>query len=134
MDLYNGEFYGGVVFPPHFDYGPDDHIPDLHYIMRFEPEYSNLETNLVFPIFQLSGPGYAGKGQLQTGFQILSTKLNSTFTFTMLSFPASTYDEIVKFQNLIDLAYMEIVTKQQLLPNTALDLLRLPFVSIFISK
>ncbi|TRY70235.1 hypothetical protein TCAL_12705 [Tigriopus californicus] len=100
MDLYNGEFYGGVVFRPDFDYGPDGQVPDLHYTMRFEPEYSNLETNLVFPIFQLSGPGYA----------------------------ASSYDEIVKFQNLIDLAYMEIASKQPLLPNTTRDLCRLPFM------
>eukprot|EP00095_Tigriopus_kingsejongensis_P011912 maker-scaffold111_size354240-snap-gene-2.29 protein:Tk11912 transcript:maker-scaffold111_size354240-snap-gene-2.29-mRNA-1 annotation:"atp-binding cassette sub-family a member 3" len=104
-EAYNGELYGGVVFPGDFDYlEPSSEglpkVPDLDYKIRFGPEFSNKETKANFPIFQFSGPGLSG----------------------------SLYEEIVKFQNLIDLAYIEIATGIPLLPLVPADVLALDFV------
>ncbi len=40
------------------------------------------------------------------------------------------YAEFVKFQNLIDLAYIQIVTEEKLLPETPDDLFNIAWVSV----
>ena len=58
---FDSEIYGGIIFPPDFDYGPNSAVPNLSYTVRFGVEYTQTETNVLFPIFQLSGPGFWGK-------------------------------------------------------------------------
>jgi hypothetical protein len=46
----------------------------LRYTLRISPELTNTETDLLFPIFQLSGPGYAGASKGQHNLLLDSTK------------------------------------------------------------
>jgi hypothetical protein len=48
----------------------------------------------------------------------------------MLNFAGQKYREFVKFQNLIDSAYIQIVTGEKLLPESLEDLMTLNWVSI----
>ncbi len=60
---------GGVVFREFFDYeyrgnngegGLRRIIPSMDYTMRLSPEFVNTDTDILFPVFQLSGPGKEG--------------------------------------------------------------------------
>ena len=60
-DNYNGEMYGGIIFPPDFQYGPDGSVPDLDYVVRFGTlRFTSLAPGYLFPVFQTSGPGFEG--------------------------------------------------------------------------
>lgn len=88
---FNGELFGGVVFPQDFDFlDPGQTVPELRYTLRFGYQFSNSLTELIYPIFQLSGPGNAWNN----------------------------YADFVLFQNLIDLAYIEVATGERMLPRT----------------
>lgn len=93
--------FGGVVFPYDFDYRTDGSIPSLDYTLRMGPTFTSVETELVFPWFQLPGPGYG----------------------------PSMYQEFIKFQNLIDLAYIQLVTKETVLPESLAQILDVDYVS-----
>ncbi len=66
-----GEMLGGVIFSEQFEYedsfdfGINNNnipkVPGLNYSLRLSPEFVNTNTDVLFPIFQLSGPGYDGK-------------------------------------------------------------------------
>ena len=60
-DAYDGEMIGGIVFEPGFEYGFDSSTPDLDYTIRMSPEFVETGTNLLFPVFQTTGPGYGGE-------------------------------------------------------------------------
>ena len=105
---WNGEFLGGVVFEPGFRMGGDGSFPQLNYTIRLGPEFGSfteLFTLLLFPAFQLPGPGFSG-------------------VF---------YEEFIKFQNMIDLAYIEILTGETLLPESVTDFENVEYVSWSIS-
>ncbi len=95
---------GGIVFHQDFRYQAEDggaappqerseRIPTLDYTIRLSPEFVNTDTELLFPVFQLSGPGYSGE----------------------------LYADFVKFQNLVDMAYVEIVTGEKVFPDDLVD-------------
>ncbi len=68
-EAYGGEMLGGVVFQRDFEYTSvssprqpgSRRVPDLDYTIRLSPEFTNLATELLFPVFQLSGPGNDGR-------------------------------------------------------------------------
>ncbi len=68
---------GGIIFRDDFRYLLEDgspfptgeerwtrRVPMLDYKMRLSPEFVNTDTDLLFPVFQLSGPGFSGEQDL----------------------------------------------------------------------
>ena len=58
-ELFEEEMIGGVIFPNEFDYRDDMSTPSMKYSLRMNPRFASISTDLLFPVFQLSGPGFA---------------------------------------------------------------------------
>lgn len=77
-EAWNGEYLGGVVFEPGFRRGPDGSIPRLNYTVRLGPEFgafTELFTLLLFPTFQLPGPGFSGTKNILHLYQRMNIHL-----------------------------------------------------------
>ena len=49
--------FGGVIFHPDFDFQGNGKVPNLDYKIRFGDLHTSSETNFVFPLISLPGPG-----------------------------------------------------------------------------
>ena len=102
-DLYGDDniLFGGIVFSEDFIYGSGNSIPKLDYTLRFQPDLTNRFTQLLFPFVQITGPGSSG----------------------------SQYNEFIRIQNILNLAYTEMTTGTNLLPESITDIQDLEYIT-----